>query len=169
MNQASKLSDREPIDYLAFRQALGQYATGVTIVTARSADGSPVGLTANSFTSVSLDPPLVLWSLAKTARSRDVFELASHFAVHVLAADQLDLSRSFASKTGTKFAGVEISLGQGGVPLIGGCAARFQCRRYDAVDGGDHRIYIGEVLAFEHRACEPLLFHAGEYGRKHGA
>jgi flavin reductase (DIM6/NTAB) family NADH-FMN oxidoreductase RutF len=167
MNQASGAA-AATLDSAAFRSALGQYATGVTIVTARAPDGSPVGLTANSFTSVSLDPPLVLWSLARTARSHDVFEAATHFAIHVLAAEQLELSRHFASKSATKFAGLEIALGHGGVPLIGGCAASFQCRRYQVVDGGDHRIYLGEVLDFEHRACEPLLFHAGQYGRKHG-
>jgi flavin reductase (DIM6/NTAB) family NADH-FMN oxidoreductase RutF len=178
MNRASNLRDATSadaggeaaacIDPLLFRQALGQYATGVTIVTARAADGTPVGLTANSFSSLSLEPPLVLWSLDRTARSREVFEAAGHFAIHVLGADQLDLSRHFASKAVSKFSGLQVELGHGGVPLLGGCAARFQCRKFNAVDGGDHRIYIGEVLEFDHCACDPLLFHCGQYGRKHG-
>jgi 3-hydroxy-9,10-secoandrosta-1,3,5(10)-triene-9,17-dione monooxygenase reductase component len=157
------------IDPLVFRQALGQFATGVTIVTTRAPDGTPVGLTANSFTSLSLDPPLVLWSLARSARSREVFESSEHFAIHVLGADQLELSMRFASRSDTKFAGLMMAEGHGGVPLLANCAARFQCRKTEAIDGGDHRIYIGEVLELDHCACEPLLFHAGQYGRKHKA
>lgn len=162
--QANFVSTHDPLE---LRKALGQYATGVTIITTRGADGTPIGLTANSFTSLSLEPPLVLWSLAKSARSRDAFDAAGHFAVHVLGAEQMALSRQFSSRVENKFAGVVFDFGHGGVPLLAECAARFQCRKYDSVEGGDHRIYIGEVVEFDHCVCEPLLFHAGQYGRKH--
>ena len=87
--------------------------------------------------------------------------------MHVLAAEQMELSKQFATRSADKFAGLALDYGHGGVPLLADCAARFQCRRYDAVEGGDHRIYIGEVIEFDHSAVEPLLFHAGQYGRKH--
>ncbi len=147
-----------------FRNALGAFATGVTIVTARGPDGSDVGVTANSFNSVSLDPPMILWSISKTSTSIAAFMAAERFAVHVLTMDQESLSGRFA-KTGTdKFAGVEIERGHGDVPLLRGCAARFQCRTAYRHEGGDHIIIVGEVDDFDHDDHAPLAFHSGRYG-----
>ncbi len=150
-------------DAKAFRQALGSFATGVTIITARAPDGTPMGLTANSFNSVSLDPPLVLWSLANNAMSFDHFKAASHWAVHVLTADQEALSGRFARRGEDKFAGLEVETGAGDVPLLKDCAARFQCRTASTYQGGDHLIFIGEVLAFDQSETAPLVFHGGRY------
>ena len=151
------------IDPREFRNALGAFATGVTVITARAADGTPVGVTANSFNSVSLDPPMVLWSLARKALSLPTFEQATHWAVHVLAAEQEDLALRFARSGADKFAGLEIGSGFGGAPLLGGCAARFVCAMEQMIDGGDHRILLGRVLQFEHAAAAPLAFHAGGF------
>ena len=138
-------------DPIAFRGALGSFATGVTIVTTRDAAGLDCGLTANSFNSVSLDPPMVLWSLARSSLSMDAFRNAEYFAVHILAADQETLSNGFARRGADKFAGLETERGAGDVPLLKGCAARFQCRTAYQYEGGDH----------DDRA--PLLFHGGRY------
>lgn len=150
-------------DRQALRSALGAFATGVTIVSTRNAEGKDVGITANSFNSVSLDPPMVLWSLSRKAMSLPAFQSNSHFAVHILAADQDDLSRRFATQGADKFAGLRVERGFGDVPLIDGCAARFQCRTAFNYDGGDHVIFVGEVLAFDQSGRPPLLFHAGDY------
>ncbi|WP_374442355.1 p-hydroxyphenylacetate 3-hydroxylase reductase component [Pseudomonas panipatensis] len=150
-------------DPRAFRRALGNFATGVTVMTAASADGQRAGVTANSFNSVSLDPPLVLWSIDKRSSSYDVFEQASHFAVNILAADQIDLSNQFARPSADKFAGVACETGMGGAPLFADCAARFQCEKHQQVDGGDHWILIGRVLAFDDLGRAPLLYHQGVY------
>lgn len=150
-------------DSRAFRQALGNFATGVTIVTAKGTDGVTVGVTASSFNSLSLDPPLILWSCAKSSRSCPVFETAAHFAVNVLAFDQLDLSNHFARQQDDKFATVTWSEGVGGVPMFPGCAGRFQCETYDKVEGGDHWIFIGKVVAFDDFGRSPLCFHQGSY------
>lgn len=144
-----------------FRTALGQFATGVTIITARGPDGKAAGVTSNSFNSVSLDPPLILWSLAKTSRSMPVFEATTHFAVHVLASNQAHLSNHFASRAEDKFTGMEI--GAEGPPLIADCAARFLCKAHARHEGGDHIILIGEVEKFDYSSKEPLLFHGGQY------
>lgn len=149
-------------DIRGFRDALGAFATGVTIVTTNDGERD-VGLTANSFNSVSLDPPLVLWSLAKSSGSLGSFQQASHFAVHILAADQQALSNSFAQRGADKFAGIEIERGAGEVPLLIDCCARFQCRSTFEYDGGDHIIFVGEVVGFDHSPREPLLFHGGKY------
>jgi 3-hydroxy-9,10-secoandrosta-1,3,5(10)-triene-9,17-dione monooxygenase reductase component len=146
-----------------FRSALGAFATGVTIVTSRDAAGLDVGLTANSFNSVSLDPPMVLWSLAKNARSLPAFLAATHFAVHVLAADQEELSLRFAARGVQKFAGLDLERGAAGVPLLRGCSARFQCRTAFRHEGGDHVIFVGEVESFDHSERPPLVFHGGRY------
>ncbi|HEY6870035.1 MAG TPA: flavin reductase family protein [Novosphingobium sp.] len=146
-----------------FRSALGAFATGVTIVTATAADGTDVGMTANSFNSVSLDPPMVLWSIGKSALSRDAFTHAAHFAVHILASGQEDLSNRFARRGEDKFAGLELERGLGGVPLLRGCAARFKCRTAYVYEGGDHDIIVGEVLEFDHFETAPLVFHRGKY------
>ena len=146
-----------------FRQALGSFATGVTIITTRCGDGSPVGITANSFNSVSLEPPMVLWSLAKSSRSLPAFETAQHWAVHILAADQEALSNRFARSGADKFAGLEPETGIGGSPLLGGCATRLQCSTAFRYEGGDHIIFVGRVLGFDHNPVAPLVFHSGSY------
>ncbi|WP_313512574.1 p-hydroxyphenylacetate 3-hydroxylase reductase component [Pseudomonas sp.] len=149
-------------DPRAFRRALGNFATGVTIMTA-NAGGRKVGVTANSFNSVSLDPPLVLWSIDKRSTSHSVFEQASHFAVNILAADQIDLSNQFARASDDKFAGIEHEEGSGGAPLFSDCAARFHCEKYQQLDGGDHWILLGKVTAFDDLGRGPLLYHQGAY------
>jgi len=146
-----------------FRRALGSFATGVTIITTRAPDGTPLGLTVNSFNSVSLDPPLVLWSLENKALSLPVFQQTPHWAVHVLATDQEELSARFARRGGNKFDGLELEEGVGGIPLLTGCTARFQCRNAFQYDGGDHVIFVGEVLQFDRSDAAPLVFHGGRY------
>ena len=146
-----------------YRSALGAFATGVTIVTTRDGEGRDIGLTANSFNSVSLDPPMVLWSLAKNARSLPAFLAASHFAVHVLAADQEELSLRFATRGSEKFAGLDVERAASQVPLLRGCSARFQCRTAFRHEGGDHVIFVGAVEAFDHSDRPPLVFHGGRY------
>ena len=158
-----KTNTAPALDPKAFRAALGSFATGVTVITTRAADGSPVGLTANSFNSVSLDPPMVLWSLAKKSHSLAAFSRCSHWAVHVLAADQEELSGRFARSGTDKFSGLEVGSGIGGVPLLAGCAARFQCQSTFQHEGGDHLIFVGEVTAFDRTERAPLVFHAGRY------
>jgi flavin reductase (DIM6/NTAB) family NADH-FMN oxidoreductase RutF/DNA-binding MarR family transcriptional regulator len=154
-----------PFDPLAFRAALGAFVTGVTIVTTRDRDGAPVGLTANSFNSVSLDPPMILWSLDLGSTSLGAFREAEWWAVHVLASSQEALSGRFARRGGDKFAGLAVQEGPGGIPLIDGCAARFICRTAFEYDGGDHAIFVGEVVDFERAAHTPLAYHQGRYAR----
>ncbi|MCY1216205.1 p-hydroxyphenylacetate 3-hydroxylase, reductase component [compost metagenome] len=158
------MSSQETLfDSRAFRRALGNFATGVTIATATAPDGSRAGVTANSFNSVSLEPPLILWSIDKRSSSLAVFQQASHFAVNILAADQIDLSNQFARPRDDKFEGVSYEPGIGGAPLFPDCAARFQCEMHQQVDGGDHVILIGKVLAFDDLGRSPLLYHQGVY------
>jgi flavin reductase (DIM6/NTAB) family NADH-FMN oxidoreductase RutF len=146
-----------------FRRALGQFATGVTVVTTCAEDGHRVGVTANSFTSLSLDPPLVLWCISTKAPSLPAFQAATHFAINVLCANQHYLSRQFATPAEDKFAGVEFSEGPGGVPVLAGVLASFVCRNTRQIEAGDHYIVIGEVERFEAREDEPLVFHSGAY------
>lgn len=145
------------------RQALGQFATGVTVVTTLAPDGRRVGLTANSFTSLSLEPPLLLFCLDRRAPSLPAFVDSSHFAVNVLAADQHHLSRQFAMPAEDKFAGVDVVDGPGGVPLLEGVLARFTCRHVEHYEGGDHLIFIGEIEEYDSAGGEPLVFHSGFY------
>lgn len=147
-----------------FRTALALFATGVTIVTARATDGSPVGLTANSFNSVSLAPPLVLWSLSRQAASLPVFSAGSHYAIHILGADQRALAERFAQRGADRFAGLALQEGAGGAPLIAGAIAIFECFNRSRYDEGDHVIFVGEVERCTHReGGMPLLFHGGRY------
>ena len=158
------MSNAQPLDGRAFREALGAFTTGVTVVTTRGEQGD-VGLTANSFNSVSLDPPMVLWSLGKNASSLPAFRAASHFAVHILSENQQELSNRFATRGIDKFADTEVMRGPDDVPLLNDCAARFVCRTEYQYEGGDHIIFVGEVLDFSHWERSPLLFHGGKYGR----
>jgi flavin reductase (DIM6/NTAB) family NADH-FMN oxidoreductase RutF len=146
-----------------FREALAQFATGVTIVAARAAHGAFVGFTANSFNSVSLDPPLVIWSLARRSRSLAVFEGAERYAINVLAHDQVDLARRFSRPHADRFAGVAHRAGKSGAPLIEGCAAWLECRHHALHPAGDHMLFIGEVETCAHRRVVPLLWHGGRY------
>ena len=147
-----------------FRAALGMFATGVTVVTARRADGTLVGLTANSFNSVSLLPPLVLWSLARSAGSMPVFERGSHYAINILAASQHALAERFASKTADRFADVAFREGAGGAPVLEGAAAVFECFNRSKYEEGDHVIFVGEVERCSWRVgVAPLIFHGGRY------
>lgn len=153
------------LDPKEFRQVLGTFTTGVTIITARGEDGTPAGVTANSFNSVSMDPPLVLWSLARKSNSLATFESASHWAVHILAHDQDSLSGHFARSVSgqEKFSDIEYDNGLGNAPLLSGCTARLQCRTKDIFDGGDHIILVGEVLTYDKTDTPPLVFQRGSY------
>ena len=151
------------LDSRQFRNALGSFTTGVTIVTTRSQAGQDIGLTVNSFNSLSLNPPMVLWSLAKTSLSLPAFSEAEYFAVHILAADQEPLSRLFAQPGADRFAGLRLERGLGGVPLLDGSAARFHCRTAFEYEGGDHLILVGEVITFDHFERPPLVFSGGRY------
>jgi 3-hydroxy-9,10-secoandrosta-1,3,5(10)-triene-9,17-dione monooxygenase reductase component len=153
------------IDTIDFRNALGAFVTGVTIVTTLDGAGTPVGLTANSFNSVSLEPPMVLWSLGLNSGSILAFRAAKYWAVHILASDQEALSGRFAKRGINKFEGLEIEFGPDGIPLLKGCTARFVCKASFEYEGGDHAIFVGEVVQFERQSGLPLAFHQGRYTR----
>ncbi len=151
-----------------FRTALGLFATGVTIVTARAPDGQLVGLTASSFNSVSLSPPLVLWSLAQAARSMPAFRHGSHYAIHILAADQQALAQRFANPHVARFADLRVTEGASGTPLLDGCVATFECFNRSRYSEGDHVIFVGEVEHCSHRpGTAPLLYHGGKFYTEH--
>lgn len=151
------------LDSRSLRDALGDFATGVTVVTARGADGRPVGVTINSFASVSLKPPLVLWSLGLESPSLAVFETCSHYAVNVLAVDQAEFSERFSQSQRDRFAGMEWREGAGGTPILPGCCAWFECRNETRYPGGDHLILLGYVESFCREEKPPLVFHGGCY------
>ena len=155
-----------PIDAAEFRRALGQFATGVTVVTALDAARRPEGVTVNAFASLSLEPPLVLVCLARATRLTPLFESASHFAVNVLAEHQRHLSVAFACADNDRFDGVPWSSWTSGAPILEGCVANLECARIGRHDGGDHVILVGQV---ERLACDdarqPLLFARGDYHR----
>lgn len=151
-----------------FRASLAMFATGVTIVTARTATGDLIGLTANSFNSVSLSPPLVLWSLAQAASSMAAFSAGSHYAINILAADQKDLAERFASKRADRWDGVAFADGVAGAPLLAGAAASFECFNRSRYQEGDHVIFVGEVERCSHReGAAPLLYHGGKFYTEH--
>ncbi|MGZ5155624.1 MAG: flavin reductase family protein [Caldimonas sp.] len=147
-----------------FRAALAMFATGVTIVTALDASGAPIGLTANSFNSVSIDPPLVLWSLSRQAGSMPAFSRGSHYAINILAAGQHALAERFASRGLDRFEGVAFRAGASGAPLLDGAAAVFECFNRSRYEEGDHVIFVGEVERCARRVgAQPLIFHGGRY------
>ena len=152
-----------PFDHQALRQALGRFATGVTIVTCRDAQGQAVGLTCNSFSALSLEPPLVLWSLRSASPNVEAFRAARHWAVNVLGEAQVDLSRRFASPVTDRFSEGLWSDGLGGVPLLAGCSAVIQCERHEALETGDHWLFLGRVLALAEAPIPPLIFQSGRY------
>jgi flavin reductase (DIM6/NTAB) family NADH-FMN oxidoreductase RutF/DNA-binding MarR family transcriptional regulator len=154
---------RETIDPKALRRSLGHFATGVAVVTTRH-DGMDWGITINSFTSLSINPPLVLWCLARTSQSYPAFTESDHFIVNVLAADQVTVSNRFAFREGAQFpADVPFRRAVAGVPLLDGACAHFQCRKTDAFDGGDHIALVGEVIDFEGSDRSGLVYHRGQY------
>ena len=146
-----------------FRNALGQFATGVTIVTTVNSEAKPVGVTASSFNSVSLDPPLVLWSLAKTAHSMPAYQNSGGFNVHVLASHQSGLSNQFARSSDDKFTGVDWKPCEQGFPLLTEYAALFRCKTHFQYEGGDHIIFVGEVIDYQSHDLPVLVFHGGRY------
>lgn len=145
------------------RRAFSHYATGVTVVTMLDERGTRVGMTANSFSSLSLDPPLVLWSLAKASTNHAAFCGARHFAIHVLDARQTELARRFAMRDVDRFAGVVVETGLEGLPVLTEFHARFECETYAQYEGGDHTIFVGRVLRTEERPGDPLLFYRGRF------
>ncbi len=154
------------IDPAAFRRAAGCFATGVSIVAAEDEHGRRAGVTANSFVSVSLEPPLVSVALARSLVSMPVFERASHFAISVLAEGDETLAARFASRGADKWSETACERGLGGAPLIGGAVATFECERYAMHDGGDHHILLGRVIGLScASARRPLIFHGGAFAR----
>lgn len=153
------------LDQREFRDALGAFATGVTVVTARDASGSPVGVTANSFSSVSLDPPLVLWSIARSSSSFDAFNAAKYFAIHILHSEQEDISNRFASRGDDKFADLDCTDSADGVPLLADYDVRFECSTEHLYEGGDHVIVVGRVHRMDSTNREPLAFYRGKYAK----
>jgi flavin reductase (DIM6/NTAB) family NADH-FMN oxidoreductase RutF len=163
--ESQMASEDSPFDARDLRRALGQYATGVTVVTTTDASGRRFGMTANSFTSVSLNPPLVLWAAAKHSPSLRAFEASDLFAVNVLASDQHHLSRQFSTSGSDKFDGVRLLPGE--LPILEGTVAHFRCRKRPGdlgrVDAGDHVLFLGEIESYDAPGGEPLVFHSGFY------
>lgn len=147
-----------------FRRALGKFATGVTVVTTVDGNMQRIGVTASSFNSVSINPPLILWSVDKSAYSAETFRTAEHFVINVLANDQVDISNRFARRGEDKFVGIECSEGIGKSPRIAGAVACFECRTWNVYEGGDHHIIVGEVVDFNYdENRNSLVFHNGRY------
>lgn len=153
------------IDPLQLRRALGSFGTGVTVVSTLAADGRPVGVTANSFSSVSLDPPIVLWSLKRNSPSLAAFDETGRFVINVLGLDQLELSRRFASPVAERFDGVAVRNGLGGLPVLHGATANFECRTDQRIDVGDHVLFLGRVESFSHSPGAGLLYCQGRYAQ----
>jgi flavin reductase (DIM6/NTAB) family NADH-FMN oxidoreductase RutF len=145
------------------RNALGSYGTGVTVVTSGNSKSRLVGVTANSFTSVSLDPPIVLWSLVSTSPSLEVFDQSGRFVINVLALHQIDLSKQFSKTLADKFAGVEYQEGLDGLPIIQNCVATFECKTIQRTVVGDHVLFLGQVENYVYESKTPLLFCQGNY------
>jgi flavin reductase (DIM6/NTAB) family NADH-FMN oxidoreductase RutF len=152
-------------DSTTFRRTLGMFATGIAVITAQAPDGRLIGLTVNSFNSVSLSPPLIIWSLGNNSTYREVLESCRYYAVNILADDQENLSNLFAGKSPNRFEGVDWEPGLGGAPLLAGCAAVLEVRNEMRYPGGDHLIFIGEVERCDRSEREPLIFFNGKYRR----
>ena len=156
-------SDGDVLDSAGLRRALGRFATGVVVIATCTPEAELVGLTANSFAAVSLDPPLVLWSLNRKASSFSGFSRSAHFTVSILGAEQEALARHFAARRDDKFATVAFTRGHGGCPLIADSLATFECRAVSKMDGGDHVVFLGRVLNATYREGDPLIFSAGQF------
>jgi flavin reductase (DIM6/NTAB) family NADH-FMN oxidoreductase RutF len=152
-----------PDERRTFRDTLGHFATGVTIITTLSASGEPIGMTVNSFSSLSLDPPLILWSVAKTATGFGNFQVGDYFAVNMISHDQQDLALKMAKSSGDKFQGLSYLRGLGGTPLLTDCVAHLECTVDARYPGGDHEIIIGRVQRLFNIGRAPLLFHRGKF------
>lgn len=161
MSAESAVAPDFDTDY--FRKALSQFATGITVVMTRSADGTLHGLTVNSFNSVSLDPPLVLWSLANQARSMDAFCAAPHYIINVLAGHQAELALRFSRRSGDRFEALEFESSRTGLPVLPGVAAWFECRNRSRYQEGDHVIFVGQVERCHVNPSRPLGFHGGQF------
>ena len=164
MNTRSPRATTRGFDATHFRQALSQFATGVTVITTRLADGSFRGLTASSFNSVSLDPPLVLWSLGAVANSMPIFSGNSHYVINVLAAGQEELAKRFSRRGQDPFVDVEYELSRTGQPILKGVAAWFECHNRSRYPEGDHVIFVGEVEECAVHPQPALIFHNGRFG-----
>lgn len=151
------------LDAKQLRGALGRFTTGITIVTCRTAEGEPIGLTVNSFNALSLEPALILWSLRNASPSVVAFEQAAHFTVNVLGQGQMDVSQSFAGRSGDRFAVGDWGQGATDAPLLRDALASFECARESVQVAGDHRLFIGRVLQVHQGEGEPLVYHAGCY------
>ncbi|MCG2586420.1 flavin reductase family protein [Massilia sp. TS11] len=163
MNTSSPRATEPSFDSVQFRRALGQFATGVTVITTRLADGSYRGLTASSFNSVSLTPPLVLWSLGAAANSLPIFSGNSHYVINVLSAEQAHLAERFARRSDNPFGDLAFRLSRTGLPIIEGAAAWFECHNRSQYPEGDHVIFVGEVEACGYASQPALLFHNGQF------
>ena len=150
-------------DARQLRSALGRFPTGVTVITTRGPDGKREGLTANSFSALSLEPPLVLWSLVRKSGALPGFLASGHFAINVLSSHQAELSHRFATPSADKFAGLDLHEGLGGSPLLSGALASFECETDSTIEGGDHVLFVGRVRKIRYRNGEPLIFNAGKY------
>ena len=157
------MSSNDKLSPHALRKALGCFATGVTVVTTRSSEGANVGLTVNSFNSVSLEPPLVLWSLGQRSRFTEVFKESEYFGVNILSHEQLELSRRFASPVEDRFADVDWFSGPRDIPLLNNCLAHLICSIERRIDGGDHTIILGRIEDYELAALQPLVFFQGRF------
>ena len=147
------------------RNAFGTFGTGVTVVTSRNAEGRLVGVTANSFSSVSLEPPIVLWSLVKKSPSLEVFQSSGRFVINILSLDQVNLSKQFSSSIPDKFQNVEYQEGIEGLPVLTGCAGTIECRVIQSMEVGDHILFLGEVENFAYEKKETLLYCNGNYAK----
>jgi flavin reductase (DIM6/NTAB) family NADH-FMN oxidoreductase RutF len=157
-NGKSSADEHPAFDQRQFRDALAQFPTGVTIVCARAPNGRYVGFTANSFNSVSLDPPLILWTIAARSGSLPTFEAAERYAINVLSSEQVHLARRFSRPHADRFAGVAHRLGWSDAPLIDGCVAWLECRHHARHAAGDHVVFVGEVVTVERARGDPLIF-----------
>jgi len=146
------------------RNALGKFATGVAVVTTLDRSDAPIGVTVNSFSSVSLDPPLVLWSLTNISPNLSIFRVAEHFVINILASDQQDVSNQFARPVEDRFANIPCTMGVGGIPVLDGTLASFECKNAKSMEGGDHTVFFGEVIDYTEADRSPLLFFSGKYG-----
>ncbi|WP_353138724.1 flavin reductase family protein [Limnohabitans sp.] len=163
------MSTKSLFDRLDFRKALGCFGTGVAVVTAKASDSRLVGVTANSFSSVSLEPAIVLWSLQKTSPNLSAYDDCGRFVINVLSLSQIEYSKRFASPVPDKFNGVDYALGIHDLPVLNGCAATFECRTIQRLDVGDHILYLGEVEAYQHQNQAALLYVQGRYAQSASA
>ncbi len=155
---------RSPPDQARLRRALGRFATGVTVITTTAPDGGPLGFTANSFNSVSLDPPLILWSLSRSSARLSAYRGADAYAVNILTAEQEHLARQFAAAVENRFAGVDWAPGLGGAPVLAGALAVFECAHEAVYPAGDHELFIGRVERVTQVEGKPLTYFGGGFG-----